>query len=189
MVLSFVLFLYLYPTLLPNLMKKIMLIVLASAFMLTLKAQEVNKVIFDEAANQDILYGCCTTDAFLNPPFNEWFLPEHENYSPDEAIIHEIAEKMAGIEIRIVLGTWCGDSRREVPRFIRILELIHFPSNRLDIICVNRGKTAEDVGIGKGYVDFVPTFIVTHDGEEIGRIIEEPTESLEKDLLAIVKRL
>jgi len=64
---------------------------------------------------------------------------------------------------------------------------MEFPFNNLDLICVNRSKTAEEVGVEKGYVDFVPTFIISKEGKEIGRIVEEPTESLEKDLLAILK--
>jgi len=42
--------------------------------MLMVKSQELNRVIFDEAANQDILYGRCNTDAFLLAPFDEWFV-------------------------------------------------------------------------------------------------------------------
>jgi len=37
-------------------------------------------------------------------------------------------------------------------------------------------------------IHFVPTFIFYRDEEEIGRIIEMPYESLEKDMLEIVKK-
>lgn len=169
-------------------MKRLLVFTMLINCVLSAKSQEVNRVIFDEAANQDILYGCCKTDAFLLSPFDEWFAPEHDSYSPDPDVLAEIKELIGDADIRIILGTWCGDSRREVPRFIKLLETIDFPSSKLDIICVNRGKTAEDVGVEKGYVDFVPTFIISHNQHEVGRIIEEPIESLEKDLLAILKK-
>ena len=38
-------------------------------------------------------------------------------------------------------------------------------------------------------IELVPTFILDYNGEEIGRIIESPEESLEKDLLRIISTI
>lgn len=168
-------------------MKHILLFITLFTFTLQTKTQEVSKTIFDQAANQDILYGICTANDFLKPPFDSWYIPEHDSYSPDSLAIKTLIDPLKDVHIRVVLGTWCGDSQREVPRFIQILETVNFPMNMLEIICVNRAKTAIEVGVETGYIEFVPTFIISKNGVELGRIIESPTESLEKDLLGILQ--
>ena len=152
------------------------------------EAQEVNKVIFDENASAEILYGSCTVDGFLTSPFNEWYLPEHSAYSPEIAVLEEAKNYMDSVKIRMILGTWCSDSQREVPRFIKMFESADFLLSTIEIICVNRGKTAIEAGVEEGYVEFVPTFIFFRGEAEIGRIVETPSESLEKDMLTILKK-
>ena len=43
-------------------------------------AQQINEVIYDEDAEQDILYGYCTIEAFRNEPFKAWFEPAYNDY-------------------------------------------------------------------------------------------------------------
>ena len=86
------------------------------------------------------------------------------------------------------MGTWCSDSRREVPRFYKILDEIEYPSENVSLINVNRdieGLGDEVTGLE---IHFVPTFIFYRNDEEIGRIVEIPYESLEKDMLELVKK-
>lgn len=169
-------------------MKRILLFNTLLFCCLLVSSQDLNKVVFDDAANQDILYGKCTPDAFRVSPFDEWYAPEYDSYSPNKEVVGELATLIDGIQIKIVLGTWCSDSQREVPRFIKLMEATNISVDNIEIICVNRGKTAIESGVDKGYIDFVPTFIVTRNGQEIGRIVEEPIETLELDLLSFLKK-
>ena len=98
-----------------------------------------------------------------------------------------IKESDLEITMTIVMGTWCSDSRREVPRFYKILDLIEFPSNSIDLISVNREKTVPDGDISELEILFVPTFIFYREETEIGRIIEIPEKTLEKDFLGIIE--
>jgi len=90
------------------------------------------------------------------------------------------------------MGTWCGDSQREVPKFYKVLEAANFPENNLRIVGLNnvkeqykQGPNGEEKGLN---VHRVPTFIVYNKkGKEIGRIVEHPVESLEADLLNICR--
>ena len=90
------------------------------------------------------------------------------------------------------MGTWCGDSKREVPRFVKILEHMAFDLAKLKIICLNTGfqnyKQAPDREEAGLSIHRVPTFIL-HDNEqkEIGRIVEEPIVSFEQDMLNIME--
>ena len=155
---------------------------------LGLFAQQINEVIYDEDAEQDILYGYCTIEAFRNEPFKAWFEPAYNDYKPDEATVAQLKTLIEGSDIRIVLGTWCSDSRREVPRFLKVLKAIDYPLQRLEIIGLNRLKRAPHVGIGEGYVDFVPTFFFFSNGVEVGRIVETPYDTLEADMMHLLER-
>jgi len=54
------------------------------------------------------------------------------------------------------------------------------------MVAVDRDKKAKDFCIGDYDIKLVPTFIFTRQGEEIGRIIETPVESLERDFMNIL---
>lgn len=84
------------------------------------------------------------------------------------------------------MGTWCGDSKRETPRFYKVLEAAEFDLKNLEMITVNRGKKTPD-NLERGFNIFrVPTFIFYKNGKEIGRYVEYPRKSLEKDMLDIL---
>jgi hypothetical protein len=54
------------------------------------------------------------------------------------------------------------------------------------LINVNRDKQGLENEVAGLDINFVPTFIFYKAGEEIGRIIEMPYETLEKDMLEFV---
>ena len=93
-----------------------------------------------------------------------------------------------GITIKIVLGTWCPDSRREVPRFMRILDLWQFPMANVTFIGVDNAKLSPVGEYEKLDIQRVPTFIIYKNNIEAGRIIENPTTSLEQDMVNILKK-
>lgn len=146
-----------------------------------------DRIIFDEAANQDILYGYVTVDAFTNYRFNDWFAGEYNAYVPQKDILDSLQPVIANVTITLVMGTWCSDSRREVPRFLKILDELKYSMKNLKIIGVDRLKACPECGVNEGYIDFVPTFIISRDNHEIGRIVESPNNSLEEDFYLIVK--
>lgn len=167
-------------------MKKYLLILLLLPA--TLSAQEINKVVYDSIAEQEIIFGECTRD-FLESysPFNLYYSDEYRSYTPnipdkDSATIH-----LQEIEITIVLGTWCSDSETQVPRFFKVLDESGYNTESIDIYCVNREKVSDAGQTDTLMVEKVPTFIFYRDGKEIGRIVESPEETLEADLLAIIK--
>ena len=167
-------------------MKNLLAISLFFSIAFTAKAQELNQVVFDEESNQKILYGECNTNGFKKSPFSSWYNSEFKGYTPDAAITDSLKPKLESIEFKIIMGTWCSDSQREVPRFIKILQSLDFPLEKVQIICVNSSKTAVEYRVNVGDVELVPTFYIMLEGVEIGRIVETPVNSLEKDLLDIL---
>lgn len=151
--------------------------------------QELNRRLFDQQAGREILIDQVDLSGLKQQPFLSWYEQEYEPYEPDPDLIGELlAIDSEGIEIRIVLGTWCGDSQREVPRFMKIMEEMVFPGERISMIAVNRLKKADVVDIDSLQIEKVPTFIVYRQGKELGRIIEYPQELLEADLLKILSK-
>jgi hypothetical protein len=145
-----------------------------------------------DAQGNDILIGKCTPAALEESPFAEWYHNAYASYIVDSFTCKFIKPLLAGKSITIFLGTWCGDSRREVPRILKMLECCEFPQNSLTMIMVSNkpGEYKKSPGqeeTGRNIVR-VPTVIIEENGIEIGRIIEFPKISLEKDLLAILKK-
>ena len=95
---------------------------------------------------------------------------------------------MSDISIKIVLGTWCPDSRREVPRFMRIIDELDIPHDRLEFIGVDDVKISPIENFDSLDIIRVPTFIFFRNNLEIGRIIENPVTSLEQDMIDILSR-
>lgn len=100
-------------------------------------------------------------------------------------MVTALGEALKGVDITLFLGSWCKDSKREVPRFFKILDAADYNGD-VELIAVDRRKkTPENLQKGKD-IKRVPTMIFKKDGEEIGRIVEYPVESLEKDIQKIL---
>jgi thiol-disulfide isomerase/thioredoxin len=170
-------------------MQKILFVLLAALLICNCKTSIVfNQIKFDENSGSDILFGYAKPNVFEEEPFNSWYNFEKQAYQTDTATIEKIKSMdLSKIEICIVMATWCSDSQREVPRFIKIMELIGYEPHNLKIICVDRKKQAEKTPVEKLLIEKVPTFIFVKNKKEIGRIIEIPNESLEKDMLKIIE--
>jgi thiol-disulfide isomerase/thioredoxin len=142
--------------------------------------------VFDEKSNNMMLVGESPRKAYQDEDFAIWFNSEYTNYIVNSEALEKSKKNIEGKVIRIVLGTWCPDSRREVPRFIKILDFLNFPDDKVLFINVDRNKKGLRDEIDGLEINFVPTFIIYENGREIGRIIEKPEVSLEKDLSKIV---
>lgn len=132
------------------------------------------------------LRGVHGEQVFNEAPYNMWFTPGYETYSPESAIVSELSKELEDVEIRAYMGTWCGDSKREVPKLFKLLDLTGYDQDQLTLVAVDRAKT-EPAELVEGYnVSRVPTFIFYRDGKELGRFVEYPRESIEQDILKIV---
>lgn len=151
-------------------------------------AQEKNRLINDERSGKPMLIGYCDRTAFADTNFAWWYDSEYQNYEMDKAVIDSIKSKLNDLTVTLVMATWCSDSRREVPRFFRILDELNFKSDDIKIICVDRKKESPEGNIQSMDIRFVPTFIFKKGGTEIGRIIEIPASTLERDLKEILYR-
>ncbi|MBU2650733.1 MAG: thioredoxin family protein [Bacteroidetes bacterium] len=150
--------------------------------------QEINKIIMDPRIDREVVVGYCNRDGLQWGEFLESYVEEYDIYTPEIKYLKKIRKKLDDTKIVIVLGTWCSDSKTQVPRFLKVLDQIDFNESNLTMIGVDRSKTAGDLNIRDLSIERVPTFIFYHDGFEIGRIIETPETTLERDTYKILRK-
>ena len=133
------------------------------------------------------LLGYFNPDRLATAPYSLWYINEYDEYKFNSDFINKLLDfSKDNIAIKIVMGTWCPDSRREVPRFMRILDLWKFPVSMVTFIGVDKSKLSPDGESGKLNILRVPTFIIFKNNVEAGRIIENPATSLEQDMVNIL---
>src|SRR5688572_6073468 len=135
---------------------------------------------------QKIIYGACTIETLKSEPYSLWYNSNYDSYNPNKQVLERLKnEKLQDITFQVFFGSWCGDSKREVPRFIKLMEETGYPLKKITLIGVGGSdsllkQSPQHEETGKA-IFRVPVFIVYKNGNEIGRITEFPVNSLEKD--------
>jgi thiol-disulfide isomerase/thioredoxin len=171
-------------------MKKIIaLIILVMTFNSCAQKVIINREV-DSTEYGKMLLGPQALSQFQKEPYKAWYDENHNIYPVDKTALASLKkEKLNSYNITVFLGTWCGDSKRNFPRLIKILEETNYPKAKITIIGLNRKKQSPNGEEVKYNITHVPTIIVEKYGKEIGRITEEPeTGFIEKDLLNIIKK-
>ena len=169
-----------------KMINKLFFIIASIVFCANMYAQKFNTITIDEKTDKPMLMGYTTLEAFNDTSFSWWWNSEYNMYDVDSMDVEKLKVKLEDVDIKIVMGTWCSDSRIEVPHFYKILDEINYPEEKVTLINVNRDKQGLENEVEGLDINFVPTFIFYKTGEEIGRIIEMPYETLEKDMLEII---
>ena len=163
-----------------------LLLILTSLFGFS---QEFNKEIKLENG-QTFMVGKINLDGLSTAPYDQWFQKGKDDYGVDQTLVDLFKKELKTYHIQLFLGTWCGDSRRETPRIIKILEAAEFPMEQMEIVALDRRKeqykkspTGEEKGLK---IIKVPTLIFFKEGKEVNRIVESPLESLEEDMAQII---
>lgn len=146
-----------------------------------------------QPAREPVLLGTLHSDSLLNEPYLAWFQKNYSAYTTQPEIRSRFSKAdLKNLHIEAFFGSWCGDSKRELPRMMKVLDEIGFDKSKVSLIGLGSSDTLYKQSPGReeaGKSIFrVPVFIVYKNGKEIGRINEFPVESLERDLLSIVKQ-
>ncbi len=142
-------------------------------------------------SGQLILAGHGSHSVLQQPNYKAWYDQSYNAYMDDAAMVAQLKPLLAKKSIEIFLGSWCGDSKREVPRMLKILQHADMDTANVSLIFVDNStqnyKQSPQHEEKDKNIHHVPTFIVYDGSKEMGRIIESPKMSLEKDLLTILK--
>ncbi len=176
-------------------MKKIMPVAMATIIiLLNACSPQMNaskNQVTKDSNGKPMLLGSVNRSALEKKPFNEWFDKNYEDYKTNDSLISLISPLLTGKEIVLYMGTWCGDSRREIPRMYKILDAAGVKTSQLKLVTVDNHDSTykqspqhEERGLN---IHRVPDLIVYDHGTELGRIVESPVVSLERDLLSILR--
>ncbi|GAB3517171.1 hypothetical protein GCM10027442_36060 [Emticicia fontis] len=145
-----------------------------------------------DARGNTMLLGPCSKVAFMRLPYNRWHDKYYNEYQVDTITTQAFKPDLKDMEILIFGATWCGDTQQNLPRFLKILEKAELPNAKLRMVMVDnaqeRYKQSPTHEEANWNIFRVPTFIILQKGKEIGRIIERPVETLEKDLARIISQ-
>ena len=167
----------------------ILMLVACTPKMATQQTQPVNIETTDKRGNL-ILLGKSTRERLAQPPFDVWYTKNFDAYTVDSNTANQLKPLLKNKQFLLFMGTWCGDSRREVPRIYKILDYCGVKPSQIQLINLNNSDTAykqspthEEQGLN---IRRVPTLLIVENQREVGRVVESPVTSLEKDLLAII---
>jgi thiol-disulfide isomerase/thioredoxin len=107
--------------------------------------------------------------------------------SPDVEAAIALAGISPGATVTVFFGSWCEDSRREMTRLWKALDLVAGDvSFEIEYVGIDREMLQPEKRLSGRQILFVPTFVVEREGVEVGRIIEQPQAGIETDLLFLL---
>lgn len=170
-------------------MKKTVLIFFGLLFLCASYAQQINQTMVDPDIESEILIGTIDETGLQNSIFvEEWNLVQEE-YTTEKITIKQIKKyfrKNKDARVDVFFASWCGDSQEHVPHFVKLAKKAKIKD--VSYIALSGDKSLPDKDISSFQIEYVPTFIVYKNDQELGRIIESPEISLEMDLLKIISQ-
>jgi thiol-disulfide isomerase/thioredoxin len=107
-------------------------------------------------------------------------------YHPDAAMVAKLAGVKRPVQILAFFGTWCQICKHHLPALLATLDAARNPKLELSLVGIDE-NVAEPRGLITQYrVMTTPTILVLVDGQELGRIEEDPRISVEADLADIL---
>lgn len=122
-------------------------------------------------------------DMLLNPEWKKIY----DDCQPDAELIENLRSKVPELKADVYFAYWCGDSKNHVPVFLKIVDTLNVPEFTVNFYEVERKAAADQkFYVESMMVERVPTFIFFGNGFELGRIIENPKDSILQDMMNIV---
>ena len=117
-----------------------------------------------------------------------WDSCKINNYCASESICKSISRKFEDKSYRllVVAGSWCGDTKTELPKLFKIINVCKLDTNQYDIIGVDTDKMIKVQYSYKFFINKVPSLIVLKDGTEIGIIDVYPELIWDEDIMIIL---
>jgi thiol-disulfide isomerase/thioredoxin len=148
----------------------------------------INKQVADTIDGGMMLLGPINAAGLNQEPYALWFEENSKAYTPDMTLIEEIKPLLKPCYVKVFMGSWCEDSQREVPALLKLLDLADFDSSQLEIIAMTHDKDTPENYEADYQIEFIPTIMFFKDGAELNRIVEYAQETLELDMLKILKQ-
>ena len=165
-------------------MKKFILILIITFF----SCDNINKNKQKDVDPNDLEYvdliGEFPRKDLSNILYSSWFDENYKDYIVDKVTADKIKKYISrDLKIKVVMGTWCSDSRENVPSFFKLIDYLNIKEGNIELIGLDVNKENPNRDEKTYDIINVPTFIFYKNNEEINRIVEITLESFEKDIL------
>lgn len=81
-----------------------------------------------------MLLGKSNKERLQQEPYASWFNKNYMDYKIDSATAEKLRPKLKNKKFLIFMGTWCGDSRQEVPKIYRLLDYCGVPGSDIQLV-------------------------------------------------------
>ena len=120
--------------------------------------------------------------------FNAWFQPEYDNLQFPEGWVEEHLPLAKNLHFKIFIGTWCGDTQRELGGIFKILDALEITDEQIQMYGLSENKDSP-AGYEKEFEIYnIPTVIFMEKGKENNRFVELPVETVIQDFSKILKK-
>jgi thiol-disulfide isomerase/thioredoxin len=120
-----------------------------------------------------------------------WTKTDAADYTPNPQDAEQLGKAFnldPSLHIVVFAGSWCGDSKVDVPMFWKLIRAADISETRISLYGVDRTKR-DSTSVPQSYrITNVPTYVFIKDGKELGRVTEHPAATLEKDFLGILSK-
>ena len=118
-------------------------------------------------------------------------LPQWERairaHRPEPEVVAMLREAPPA-RIEVLFATWCHDSFEHVPPLLAALRAASNPGLAVELVGLDRDKMEPE---GRGLlreVRRVPTVVVLREGQELGRVVETPATTMDRDVAEIATK-
>lgn len=122
--------------------------------------------------NRKMLKGVINRSILEKDTAFAWFTENRKFGVPAVEAVKNFSLVKNKISIVVFGGTWCEDTQNLLPRFYQLVDASGFPEKKVTLIAVDRQKKTINHLDSIYKITNVPTFIVIHEGKEIGRVVE-----------------
>jgi len=111
------------------------------------------------------------------------------SFSIESNKLNELDDLIAKENITFIIfaGSWCKDSRSELPKIMEIIKRANVNESKYELLGVDRMKFEPSGKYLEYKIERVPTLIILKDGKEIGRIVEYPNSHWIDDIIGIIR--
>jgi len=135
------------------------------------------------------LWGVVTADQFKEEPYADWYQKSQDKYT--STLSKNDGKNLKNIKVKAFLGTWCGDTKNLLPKFVKAWTTMGLREDQIEFIALHNRDEKYKQGPNKETDDYnihkVPTFVFEKEGKEIGRIVEQTVFDLDTDIKLIAE--
>ena len=120
----------------------------------------------------------------------KWFKENMKWGQANDSAVIAFKQHAKDFKLIIFGGTWCEDTQNLWPVLYRLVDKSGYPEKNITLLAVDRKKQTINNLSQQYHITNVPTFIVLHNGKEIGRVVEYGKyNAIDKELGEIVNNI